>query len=201
MSGSLNHLEIQGTKLNTQKWTTNTFRSINSSISKGPKDANRNCILIIDFVFFTFTGIPRTASSIERLPRGTTTSAQDISCVYGINPSPPVGPPPKLSSPKRSRLRATPSQDAVGLRATQSDSSILSSSSDKAADLRPKLSAAWLEDVTAAGGDASVRSQSPKRPSSSPTSSQLRRSSVRLSVKNSLDGVCLETDGSLGKMN
>ena len=176
--------------------------SITSSISKGAKDAKRNCILIIDSVFIiTFTGIPRTASSKERFPRGTTTSAQDISCVYGISPSPPVGPPPKLPSPKRSRLRATSSQDSVGLRATQSDSSILSSSSDKAADLRPKVSAAWLEDVTAAGGDASVRSQSPRRPSSSPTSSQLRRSSVRLSVKNSLDGVCLETDVSPEKMN
>lgn len=151
--------------------------------------------------FFTFTGIPRTASSMEKFPRGTTTSAQDISCVYGISPSPPMGPQPKLPSPKRSRLRATSSQDSVGLRATQSDSSILSSSSDKAADLRPKVSAAWLDDVTVVGGDASVRSQSLKRPSSSPTSSQLRRSSVRLSVKNSLDGVCLETDGPAGKIN
>ena len=150
--------------------------------------------------FFALTGIPRTASSIERFSRGTTNSAQDI-CLYGISPSPPVGPPPKLPSPKRSHLRATSSQDSVGLRATQSDSSILSSSSDKAADLRPKVSSAWLDDVATAGGDVSVRSQSPKRPSSSPTSSQLRRSSMRISVKNSLDGVSLETDSSAGKMS
>ena len=146
-----------------------------------------------------FIGIPRTASSMEKLTRGTTTSAQDISCVYGVSPSPPIGSQPKLPSPKRSRLRTTSSQDSLGVRATQSDSSILSSSSDKAADLRPKVSGAWLDDVIVAGGDAPVGSQSPKRPSSSPTPSQQRRSSMRLSVKNSLEGVSLATDGSVAK--
>ncbi|XP_078364195.1 uncharacterized protein LOC144648540 [Oculina patagonica] len=147
-------------------------------------------------------GITRTTSSKEKLPKGATTSGQDISCVYGVSPSPPTGPQPKLPSPKRSRLRATSSQDSLGIRATQSDSSILSSSSDKAADLRPKVSGAWLDSVIAAGGDASLGSQSPKRPSSSPTSSQQRRrSSERLLVKNSLEGVSLATDGSVGKIN
>lgn len=149
---------------------------------------------------FTLPGVPRTASSMDKFPRGTT-SGQDLSCVYGVSPSPPTGPQSKLPSPKRSRIRSTCSQDSLGVRATQSDSSIVSSSSDKAADLRPKVSGAWLDDVIVAGGDASVRSQSPKRPSSSPTSSQHRRSLVRLSVKNSLDRVCLEADGHVGKAN
>lgn len=182
----------------TQKCTTCIFDSFTNTIWKGTKMVTGLHWIIILFIF-TFTGIPRTASFIERSPRGSNTSTQDIACVYEISPSPPVGPPPKLPSPKRSLLRATSSQDSVGLRATQSDSSILSSSSDKSADLRHKVSAAWLDGVTAEGGDASVTSQSPKRPSSSPTSSQLRRSSVRLSAKNSLDGVCLGTGGSAEK--
>lgn len=140
----------------------------------------------------TLTDLPRSASSMERFSRRTP-SAQGISCVYGMSPS-----PPKLPSPKRSRFR-TASQDSLAIRATQSDSSILSSSSDKAADLKPKVSAAWLDDVIVGGGDASVRSQSPKRPYSSPTPSLHKRSSGRLSVRHSLDGVSMETDSTVVK--
>lgn len=123
-----------------------------------------------------------------------TPSAQGISCVYGITPS-----PPKLPSPKRSRLRATPSQESAEIRATQSDSSIVSSSSDKAADLKPKVSGAWLDGTVVKDGEASVRSQSPKRPHSSPTPSLHRRSSGRLSTRHSLDGVSMETDTAVAK--
>lgn len=150
-------------------------------------------------ILFTSIGIPGTASSTEKFLRGAPTSAEDMSCVYAVGPSPPKGPQPKLPSPKRSRVRTTSSQDSLGLRATQSDSSILSSSSDKAADLRNKVSGAWLDEAIVAGGNTSVGSQSPKRPSSSPTSSQQSRSSVRLSVKNSLEGVSPARDGSTGK--
>lgn len=138
---------------------------------------------------------------MERFPRDATSSGQDLSCVYGVSPSPPTGPQPKLPSPKRSRLRTTSSQDSLGVRATQSDSSILSSSSDKAADLRPKVSGAWLDGAIVAGGDASIGSQSPKRPSSSPNSSQQRRSSEKLLVKNSFEGASLATDSSVGRMS
>ena len=149
----------------------------------------------IDVLYsLTPTEAPRTASSMERFTRSTSSAHQGISCVYGLSPS-----PPKLPSPKRSRLTTSSSQDSLGIRATQSDSSIVSSSSNKAADLKPKVSGAWLDDVIAGGGDASVRSQSPKRPHSSPSPSLHRRSSGRLSMRHSLEGVSMETDSALGK--
>lgn len=137
--------------------------------------------------------IQRTPSSVERFS-GNTPSVQGISCTYGVSPS-----PSKVPSPKRSRLRTNPSQDFMLLRATQSDSSVASLSSDKASDLKPKVSAAWLDDVMVGGGDASVRSQSPKRPYSSPTPSLRKRSSGRLSFRYSLDGVSVQKDNVIEK--
>ena len=88
----------------------------------------------------------------------------------------------------------------MGIRATQSDSSILSLSSDTAADLRHKVSGAWLDGATVASGVTSDRVSPPVRPSSGPAPSQHRRASQgSLSVKNSLDGVCLERNNSVDK--
>ena len=139
------------------------------------------------------TEIQRRSSSVERFSRNTP-SVQDISCTYGVSPS-----PPKVPSPKRSRLRTNPSQDFMLLRPTQSDSSVASLSSDKAADLKPKVSGAWLDDVMVGCGDASVRSQSPKRPHSSPTPSLRKRSSGRLSFRYSLEGVATQKDNVMEK--
>ena len=125
---------------------------------------------------------------MERFGRSTP-SAQSISRVYGMSPS-----PPKLPSPKRSRLKTTSSRESLVIRATQSDSSIVSLSSNKTTDLKPKISGAWLDDVTVGGGDASVGSQSPKRPYSSPSPSLRKRSSGRLSIRHSLDRGAKETD-------
>ena len=127
---------------------------------------------------------------MERFAKITSSSPQVVSCVYELSPS-----PPKLPAPKVSRLRATSSQASVGIRATQSDSSIVSSSSDKAADLKPKVSGAWLDDR----GNSSPRSQSPTRPQSSPSPSLHRRSSDKLSVRHSLEGVSMETHDTLRK--
>ena len=110
--------------------------------------------------------------------------------MYELSPS-----PPKHPSPKVSRLRATSSQASTGIRATQSDSSIVSFSSDRASDLKPKVSGAWLDDR----GNSSLRSQSPARPQSSPSPSLQRRSSDKLTVRHSLEGVSMETHDTLRK--
>ncbi|XP_022782437.1 uncharacterized protein LOC111323376 [Stylophora pistillata] len=144
-------------------------------------------------------GVSRTISSMDNLSRGSTL-AQNMSRVHGISPSPPTSLQPKVPSPRRSLLIATSSQDSMGVRATQSDSTILSSSSDKAVDLKPKVSGAWLDGAMVASGVMSDTANSPMRPSSSPAPSQHRRASQgSLSAKTSLDGICLERNNSIEK--
>lgn len=107
--------------------------------------------------------------------------------MYKMSPS-----PPKVPSPRRSRLVTASSHDSITIRATQSDSSI--SSSDKAADLKPQVSRAWLDEAKAASEDTSAKSQSPKRPHSSPTPSLHKRSSGGLSTLQSFEAVSTEKD-------
>ena len=100
--------------------------------------------------------------------------------------------PPKVLSPKRSRLLTASSHEFIRIRASQSDSSI--SSSDKAADLKPQVSKAWLDEANAASEDTGAKSQSPKRPYSSPTPSLHKRSSGGLSSLPSFEEVSTEKD-------
>ena len=140
------------------------------------------CLLLmgsVDFFCLT-TGVQRVAST-ERLPKRRATS-QEFQIVQGIYPTPPLGPKPHLLSPRRSRAKATVSRESLGLRASHSDSSISSSSSDKAAaDLKPKVSGAWLDDP-AASDAATAKDTQLKRPRSSPTTSQRCRSVEEVSA-------------------